>query len=99
MSLVSVSVVPMPRLVPAPTHSAAGKLFQDIIGKPIPEPPPKLPSQISVRNVARFDLEETMTEGSDVAADYSSDGSEDRCEAVVGLEFICAITACAALCS
>ena len=99
MSLVSVSVVPMPRLVPAPTHSAAGKLFQDIIGKPIPEPPPKLPSQISVRNVARFDLEETMTEGSDVAADYSSDGSEDRCEAVVVLEFICAITACAALCS
>ena len=60
------------------THTASGKLFQEIIGKPIPEPPAKLPSQISVRNVARFDLEETMTEGSDAAADYSSDGSEDR---------------------
>jgi hypothetical protein len=87
----------MPRLSPAPTHSVAGKLFQDIVGKPITEPPPKLQSQVSVRNVARFDLEETMTEGSDVAADYLSDGSEDRCEAVIGLEFICAITACAAL--
>ncbi len=60
------------------THSASGKLFQEIIGKPIPEPPPKLPSQISVRNVARLSLEETMTESSDVAADYSSDGSDDR---------------------
>ncbi len=60
-------------------HYSSGKLFQEIIGKPIPEPPPKLPSQISVRNVARFALEETMTEGSDAAADYSSDGSEDRC--------------------
>jgi hypothetical protein len=94
-----VSVAPCPASPRDPTHSAAGKLFQDIIGKPIPEVPPKLPSQISVRNVARFDLEETMTEGSDVAADYSSDGSEDRCEAVVGLGFVCAVTAFAALCS
>jgi len=31
-----------------------------------------------VRNVARLSLEETMTESSDVAADYSSDGSDDR---------------------
>ena len=62
--------------------SASGKLFQDIIGKPIPEPPPKLPSQISVSNVARVSLEDTMTEGSDAAADYSSDGSEDRCVAL-----------------
>ncbi len=61
------------------TNHFSGKLFQQIIGKPIPEPPPKLPSQISVRNVARFDLEDTMTEGSDAVADYSSDGSEDRC--------------------
>jgi hypothetical protein len=60
------------------THSAAGKLFQEIIGKPIPEPPPQLQSQISVRNVARYALEETMTEGSDAPAEYSSDGSEDR---------------------
>ena len=57
----------------------------------------RIPTFLRAKNVARFDLEETMTEGSDVAADYSSDGSEDRCEAVIGLVFICAITACAAL--
>jgi len=58
----------------------------------------RIPTFLRAKNVARFDLEETMTEGSDdVAANYSSDGSEDRCEAVIGLVFICAITACAAL--
>jgi hypothetical protein len=80
------------------THSTLGKLFQEIIGKPIPEPPPKLPSQISVRNVARFDLEETMTEGSDAAADYSSDGSEDRC-AVAALRWYFLLNLCMQYCA
>jgi hypothetical protein len=79
--------------------SFSGKLFQEIIGKPIPEPPPVLPSQISVRNVARFDLQDTMTEDSDAAEDYSSDGSEDRFPFGILLCFARNFTLRAASCS
>ena len=98
MSLVSVIVSPCPVSPPLQLTLSQGNCFKILSASPLQSPRPnyraKYPCAMSV---ARFDLEETMTEGSDVAADYSSDGREDRCEAVIGLEFICAITACAAL--